>query len=54
MSFAQLDQLCRRLEALAHAQAMLGVDEAVAELVELGKGHQRFAFSMWSTKRLNR
>jgi carboxypeptidase Taq len=29
MSFAQLDQLCRKLEALDHAQAMLGVDEAV-------------------------
>jgi carboxypeptidase Taq len=29
MSFAALDQLCRRLEALDHAQAMLGVDEAV-------------------------
>ncbi len=29
MSFAELDHLCRRLEALGHAQAMLGVDEAV-------------------------
>lgn len=29
MSFAQLDHLCRRLEAIGHAQAMLGVDEAV-------------------------
>ena len=29
MAFAQLDALCRRLEALDHAQAMLGVDEAV-------------------------
>lgn len=29
MSFAELDHLCRRLEALDHAQAMLGVDEAV-------------------------
>ena len=29
MSFAQLDALCRRLEALDHAQSMLGVDEAV-------------------------
>jgi len=29
MSFARLDTLCRRLEALDHAQAMLGVDEAV-------------------------
>lgn len=26
---AQIDALCRRLEALDHAQAMLGVDEAV-------------------------
>jgi carboxypeptidase Taq len=29
MSFAELDHLCRRLEAFEHAQAMLGVDEAV-------------------------
>ena len=29
MSFARIDALCRRLEALDHAQAMLGVDEAV-------------------------
>ena len=29
MSFAELDHLCRRLEALSHAQSMLGVDEAV-------------------------
>jgi len=29
MSFAELDHLCRRLEAMGHAQAMLGVDEAV-------------------------
>ena len=29
MSFAQLDQLCHRLDALDHAQSMLGVDEAV-------------------------
>lgn len=29
MSFAELDHLCRRLEALGHAQSMLGVDEAV-------------------------
>ena len=29
MSFAELDHLCRRLEALDHAQSMLGVDEAV-------------------------
>lgn len=29
MSFARLDELGRRLEAIEHAQAMLGVDEAV-------------------------
>ncbi len=29
MSFAQIDTLCRRLDALDHAQSMLGVDEAV-------------------------
>ena len=29
MSFAKLDELCRKLEALGHASAMLGVDEAV-------------------------
>lgn len=29
MSFSELDHLCRRLEAMEHAQAMLGVDEAV-------------------------
>ncbi len=29
MSFSKIDSLCRRLEALEHAQAMLGVDEAV-------------------------
>lgn len=29
MSFAELDHLCRRLEAIGHAQAVLGVDEAV-------------------------
>ncbi len=29
MSFAKLDELGRKLEALEHAQAMLGVDEAV-------------------------
>ncbi|MCA3554029.1 carboxypeptidase M32 [Aestuariivirga sp.] len=29
MSFAELDHLCRRLEAIGHAEAMLGVDEAV-------------------------
>lgn len=30
MSFAKLDDLCRKLEALGHAQSMLGVDEAVS------------------------
>ena len=29
MSFAKLDELNRKLEAIEHAQAMLGVDEAV-------------------------
>lgn len=29
MSFAKLDELCRNLDALSHAQSMLGVDEAV-------------------------
>lgn len=29
MSFSKLDELCRKLEALGHAQSMLGVDEAV-------------------------
>lgn len=29
MSFAKLDDLCRKLEGLSHALAMLGVDEAV-------------------------
>ena len=29
MSFARIDQLCRKLEALDHAQAVLSVDEAV-------------------------
>ena len=29
MSFARIDELCRKLEALDHAQSMLGVDEAV-------------------------
>ena len=29
MSFARLDELCRKLEALDHAEAMLQVDEAV-------------------------
>ena len=39
MSFAQLDALCRRLEALDHAQAMLGVDEAVN--MPVGGGEKR-------------
>ncbi|RPH73865.1 MAG: carboxypeptidase M32, partial [Hyphomicrobiales bacterium] len=30
MSFARLDELCRKLEALGHAEAMLQVDEAVS------------------------
>jgi len=30
MSFARLDALCRKLEALGHAEAMLQVDEAVS------------------------
>jgi len=30
MSFANLDTLCRKLEAIGHAQAILGVDEAVS------------------------
>lgn len=29
MTFSRIDSLCRKLEALEHAQAMLGVDEAV-------------------------
>jgi carboxypeptidase Taq len=29
MSFSKLDELGRKLEALEHAQSMLGVDEAV-------------------------
>lgn len=39
MSFAQLDALCRRLEALDHAQSMLGVDEAV--MMPGGGGEKR-------------
>jgi carboxypeptidase Taq len=39
MSFANLDQLCRKLEALEHAQAMLGVDEAVQ--MPVGGGEKR-------------
>ena len=39
MSFAQLDALNRRLEALDHAQAMLGVDEAV--MMPEGGGEKR-------------
>ncbi len=39
MSFAAIDTLCRRLEALDHAQAMLGVDEAV--MMPEGGGEKR-------------
>lgn len=39
MSFAQLDELGRKLEALEHAQAMLGVDEAVQ--MPAGGGEKR-------------
>jgi carboxypeptidase Taq len=39
MSFAHLDELCRKLEALEHAQAMLGVDEAVQ--MPVGGGEKR-------------
>ncbi len=39
MSFARLDALNRKLEALSHAQAMLGVDEAV--MMPEGGGEKR-------------
>lgn len=39
MSYAALDQLGRKLEALEHAQAMLGVDEAVS--MPAGGGEKR-------------
>jgi carboxypeptidase Taq len=39
MSFARLDQLGRKLESLEHAQAMLGVDEAVQ--MPAGGGEKR-------------
>ncbi|MCB1380086.1 MAG: carboxypeptidase M32, partial [Alphaproteobacteria bacterium] len=39
MSFAKIDELNRRLEALDHAQAMLGVDEAV--MMPHGGGEKR-------------
>ncbi len=39
MSFAKLDALCRKLESLSHAQAMLGVDEAVS--MPAGGGEKR-------------
>ena len=48
MSFAQIDALCRRLEALDHAQAMLGVDEAVN--MPEGGGEKR-APREWMQKR---
>ena len=39
MSFAKLDDLCRRLEALEHALAILGADEATQMAV--GGGDKR-------------
>ena len=39
MSFARLDELCRKLEALGHAEAMLQVDEAVS--MPAGGGEKR-------------
>ena len=39
MSFAKLDELCRKLEALDHAQSMLAVDEAVQ--MPTGGGEKR-------------
>ena len=39
MSFAKLDTLCRKLDALGHAQSMLGVDEAV--MMPEGGGEKR-------------
>jgi carboxypeptidase Taq len=39
MSFAKIDELGRKLEALEHAQAMLGVDEAVQ--MPVGGGEKR-------------
>src|SRR6266568_3914223 len=39
MSFAKIDELSRKLEALEHAQAMLEVDEAV--WMPLGGGEKR-------------
>ena len=39
MSYAKLDSLCRKLQALDHAQSMLGVDEAV--MMPAGGGDKR-------------
>ncbi len=39
MTYALIDSLCRKLEALEHAQAMLGVDEAVN--MPVGGGEKR-------------
>ena len=39
MSFAKLDELGKRLEAIEHAQSMLGVDEAV--MMPIGGGEKR-------------
>jgi carboxypeptidase Taq len=39
MTFSRIDSLCRKLEALEHAQAMLGVDEAVN--MPVGGGEKR-------------
>jgi carboxypeptidase Taq len=38
-AFPKLDELCRKLEALEHAQSMLGVDEAV--MMPVGGGEKR-------------
>ena len=38
-AFARLDELCRKLEAVGHAQSMLGVDEAV--MMPAGGGEKR-------------
>ena len=41
MSFAKLDELCHALDALEHAQAILGADEATHMAV--GGGEKRAA-----------
>ncbi|HHY50604.1 MAG TPA: carboxypeptidase M32, partial [Alphaproteobacteria bacterium] len=38
-AFARLDELGRKLEAIEHAQSMLGVDEAV--MMPVGGGEKR-------------